>query len=165
MKCRGINFHGIISCILLGICYTVTEVIWLSRLTELIQKYKRIVLYMFFGILTTAVNYAVCFFLLYRVEFTAALSNAVAWFVSVLFAFFTNKPFVFESNDWSWKNVGHEMFDFFACRILTGVLETVTLSILVDTMGLNGFIWKLIVSIIVVVLNYIGSKLFAFRKK
>lgn len=136
----------------------------MNKLTELVQKYKRIILYIFFGALTTAVNYAVSFPLFYCVGCSAALSNAVAWFVSVLFAYFTNKPFVFESNDWSWKTVIRELADFFGCRILTGVLETVVVSVLVDVLGPNGFIWKILVSVVVVILNYIGSKFIAFRK-
>lgn len=165
MNAVGLNFHGIHSCILRSMCYTAQEVVFLGKLLELIRKYKGIILYILFGALTTAVNYAVSFPLFYRVGCSAAMSNTVAWFASVLFAFLTNKPFVFESNDWSFKTVTRELADFFGCRLLTGVLETVVVSVLVEIMGPGGFIWKILVSVLVVLLNYIGSKFFAFRKK
>lgn len=137
----------------------------LRKLCQLIKKRENLVLYAVFGLLTTVVNYLVYFPLLYVIGFSAVLSNTIAWFLAVLFSFFTNKPFVFKSKDWSVKNLLHELILFFGCRLLTGALETMALFISVDVMEMNGFVCKLVVSVGVVILNYIGSWIFVFRKK
>ncbi len=137
----------------------------MRKLCQLIKKNKSIVLYTVFGVLTTVVNYLVYFPFLYVAGFTAVLSNTIAWVIAVLFSFFTNKPFVFKSKDWSFKNLLHELACFFGCRLLTGVLETMALFIFVDAMQMNGFICKLVVGVGVVILNYITSRIFVFRKK
>lgn len=132
---------------------------------NLIKKYWDILSYLFFGVLTTLVNYVVylpCYNLL---GLSAALSNAIAWVVAVVFAYLTNKPFVFKSHDWSIQTVIPELTKFVACRVGSGVLETAMLLVCVDWLGWNGNVMKLISSVLVVILNYIGSKLFVFRKK
>ena len=95
---------------------------------------------------------------------SATLSNIVAWVVAVAFAYLTNKPFVFRSHDWSVKTVIPELAKFVGCRVGSGAIETVILFIAVDLLGWNGNLWKLLTSVIVVILNYIGSKLLVFRK-
>ena len=85
--------------------------------------------------------------------------------VAVAFAFVTNKPFVFCSHDWSMKTVIPEFTKFIATRISSGVLETLILFVSVDTLGGNGNIWKLVTQVLVIVVNYVGSKLLVFRKK
>jgi putative flippase GtrA len=132
---------------------------------DLIRKHWDVLSYLFFGVLTTVVNYVVylpCYNLL---GLSAAVSNAIAWVFAVAFAYLTNKPFVFKSHDWSAKTVFPELVKFVACRIGSGVLETVLLLITVDWMDWNGNIMKLITSVLVVVLNYIGSKLLVFKKQ
>jgi putative flippase GtrA len=132
---------------------------------DLIRKHWDVLSYLFFGVLTTVVNYVVylpCYNLL---GLSAAVSNAIAWVFAVAFAYLTNKPFVFKSHDWSAKTVFPELVKFVACRIGSGVLETVLLLITVDWMDWNGNIMKLITSVVVVVLNYVGSKLLVFKKQ
>jgi putative flippase GtrA len=92
------------------------------------------------------------------------VSNGIAWTVSVAFAYLTNKPFVFRSHDWSLKVVLPELGKFLACRVGSGVLETGILLVTVDLMHWNGNVMKLITSVLVVLLNYIGSKLLVFKK-
>ena len=131
---------------------------------ELVRKYWDILSYLFFGVLTTVVNYAVylpCYNLLH---FSAAVSNVIAWVVAVAFAYLTNKPWVFKSYDWSLKTVVPELTKFVACRIGSGVLETGIIFVFVDWLGFNGNVFKLITSVLVVILNYIGSKLLVFKK-
>jgi putative flippase GtrA len=96
---------------------------------------------------------------------SAALSNAIAWAVAVAFAYVTNKPFVFKSNDWSMKTVIPELGKFVGCRVASGAAETLILLVSVDILGWNGNVWKLVTSVLVVILNYVGSKLLVFRKK
>ena len=85
--------------------------------------------------------------------------------VAVACAYLTNKPFVFKSYDWSWKTVGPELAKFIGCRIGSGLLETAIIFVTVDLLLWNGNIWKLATSVLVVILNYVGSKLLVFRKK
>lgn len=136
----------------------------MKKLWNLLQKYREILVYLVFGVLTTVVNYVVylpCFNLL---KLSASVSNVIAWAVAVVFAYLTNKPFVFRSHDWSMKAVLPELTKFVGTRIGSGGLETLILLLAVDIAGWNGNIWKLVTSILVVVLNYVGSKLLVFRK-
>ena len=137
----------------------------INKIRELIIKYWDIVSYLFFGVCTTVVNYIIylpCYNLL---GMSATVSNMIAWVVAVAFAYLTNKPFVFKSNDWSRATVIPELTKFVGCRIGSGAAETVILFLAVDLMGWNGNIWKLVTQVMVVVLNYIGSKLLVFTKK
>ena len=95
---------------------------------------------------------------------SASVSNVLSWVVAVAFAYLTNKPFVFKSNDWSKETVIPELTKFVSCRIASGAMETVILLLTVDILGWNGNIWKLFTSVLVVVLNYVASKLFIFKK-
>lgn len=135
-----------------------------QKIKNLVQKYWDILSYLFFGGLTTVVNYLVylpCFNLL---SLSAAVSNAIAWAVAVAFAYLTNKPFVFRSHDWSMKTVIPELTKFVTCRIGSGLLETGILFLCVDLLAWNGNVWKLITSVLVVILNYVASKLLVFKK-
>ena len=137
----------------------------IEKIRGLIEKYWDIVSYLFFGVCTTIVNYIIylpCYNLL---GMSATVSNMIAWVVAVAFAYLTNKPFVFKSNDWSRQTVVPELAKFVGCRIGSGAAETVILLVAVDILGWNGNIWKLITQIMVVILNYIGSKLLVFTKK
>lgn len=135
----------------------------LKKVKNLIQKYEKLLAYLVFGVLTTLVNYLVylpcynCFGL------SSAASNAVAWAASVAFAFVTNKPFVYKSRDWSAKTLLPELGKFVGCRLGSGLLETLALFVAVDCLAGNGNIWKLAVSVLVVVLNYLSGKLVVFR--
>ena len=92
------------------------------------------------------------------------MSNAIAWVVAVAFAYLTNKPFVFKSHDWSAKTVIPELTKFVSCRVASGLMETLILLVTVDILHWNGNIWKLVTSVLVVILNYFGSKLLVFKK-
>ena len=136
----------------------------LKKLKSLIETHNDILTYLVFGVLTTVVNYLVylpCYNLL---QLSASVSNAIAWVAAVAFAYLTNKPFVFKSHDWSAKTVLPELARFLGCRIGSGIAETVILLLTVDILGWDGNIWKLATSVLVVLLNYVGSKLFVFKK-
>ncbi len=136
----------------------------LETIKKLILKYWDILSYLFFGVLTTVVNYLIYLPAYNILGFSAAVSNAIAWVVAVAFAYLTNKPFVFKSNDWSAKTVIPELTKFVSCRIASGLAETVILLVTVDMLHWNGNLWKLITSVLVVVLNYVASKLLIFKK-
>lgn len=132
---------------------------------DLWNRYREIIIYLVFGVMTTVVNYAVYLPLYNLAGYSATLSNMIAWVVAVLFAFLTNKPFVFQSHDWSALTLLAEGAKFVGCRITSGAIETLLLFLMVDTLGMNGNIWKLICAVVVIILNYIGSKLIVFIKK
>ena len=135
-----------------------------QKIMNLIKKHWDILSYLFFGGLTTAVNYIVYYPLYNLCGLSATISNAIAWVAAVAFAYLTNKPFVFKSNDWSAKVVLPELTKIVACRIGSGLAETAIIFITVDLANLNGNIMKLITSVLVVILNYVASKLVVFRK-
>ena len=130
----------------------------------LIKAHWDVVVYLVFGVLTTVVNYLVYLPLYNWMGISAAVSNIAAWVVAVAFAFLTNKPFVFQSHDWSRKTVLPELSKFVSCRVASGAMETAIIFLTVDLMQWNGNIWKLITSVLVVMLNYFASKLLVFLK-
>ena len=137
----------------------------IQKIKDLFVRYWEVLSYLIFGVLTTAVNYLVYLPVYNLVGLSAALSNAIAWVVAVAFAYLTNKPFVFKSHDWSAKTVIPELTKFVGCRVASGAAETLILLFTVDILHWNGNLWKLVTSVLVVVMNYIASKLVVFRKK
>lgn len=136
----------------------------MEKLRCLLKRYKDVLIYLIFGVLTTVVNYLVYYLLYNYLDLSATVSNIIAWAASVLFAFLTNKPFVFGSNDWSARTVWPEFWKFTLCRVSSGLLETAFIFLTVDLLHYGGNLMKLIVSIAVVIINYAASKLFVFKK-
>lgn len=134
------------------------------------NKYKEQILYLVFGIIVTLVNWIVYAVLVAVINMGITVSNAIAWLAAVVTAFVTNKLFVFESKSIDKVSIFKEAIAFLLARISTGIFEVVAPSILfiigLDGMlfGIDGFYAKLIVSIIVVILNYILSKKIVFKK-
>ena len=135
-----------------------------KRLADLFRKYNEIIVYLMLGIIVTAVNFAVYYPLHNWCRFSATISNLLAWLSSVIVAFVTNKPIVFKSNDWSMPVMFPEFTKFVGCRIGSGVIETVFLMLTVDIVHWNGNIMKILISVFVVISNYLASKYFVFRK-
>ena len=136
----------------------------MEKIKALLHRYQDIISYLFFGVMTTAVNYVVylpCYNLL---GLSAAVSNVIAWVGAVAFAYLTNKPFVFKSHDWSAKTVVPELTKFVGCRVGSGLLETGIIFVFVDLLRFDGNVMKLATSVLVVVLNYVASKLLVFKK-
>lgn len=151
----------------------------MNTLKNLIIKYKELIIYGVFGVGTTLVNFFTykLFNMLLGMEYYL-LSNIIAWFVSVIFAYVTNKLFVFESKSWNIKVVAKEVPSFFAARVFSFLVEEAGLFLLVDILGMKDFgvdilgftisgnmISKVILAVVVVVLNYFFSKFVVFRKK
>ena len=134
-------------------------------LSDLLRKYKSFIAYAFFGVCTTLVN-----LLCYRAFYFALSvpnvpSTVLAWLFAVLFAFVTNKIWVFESKSWALSVTISELIKFFVCRIATGVFDVGIMWFAVDKMQWNALVWKVISNVIVIVLNYVASKLVIFVKK
>lgn len=133
-------------------------------MSELLRKLKPIVNYGFFGVLTTLVNVAVYFVFYEKMGISNLISTIIAWILSVLFAFVTNKLFVFNSKSWQRNLVIAEAIKFLGCRGGTGIIEVGMMVLFVDMLHFSGTIMKLITNFIVIVLNYVLSKLVIFRK-
>ena len=136
-----------------------------EKLIALCKKHRELLSFVFFGGLTTVVNYLVYYPCYNFLHLSATVSNAIAWAVAVAFAFLTNKPFVYRSHDWSAKVVLPELGKFVGCRLTSGALETGIMGMTVDILGWNGNLMKVPVSVLVVIINYFGGKLLVFRKK
>ncbi len=131
---------------------------------ELFLRYKQIILYLFFGACTTLIN-TLCHMLLFlRLGWSNAVSTLTAWFVAVLFAFFTNRRYVFESRSTLPGKRIKELLSFFQYRALTGVLDLGIMLAAVDWLHWNSTLWKLISNVIVTILNYVFSKYLVFKK-
>ena len=154
-------------------------------LKKLFIKYKEIVAYLFWGVMTTLVNW-VSFYLLSKIfdgreewvialfgrdfSMTLLIVNGLSWLIAVLFAFVVNKIWVFDSKSWDKKTALPEFAKFFSARVVTGILEIVAVPALValgmngTVFGVEGMVAKVFTSIFVIILNYVFSKLFVFKK-
>ena len=135
------------------------------KMRAFVEKHYDVLSYLFFGGLTTVVNYMVYFPCYNWLGTSATVATVLSWVVAVAFAFITNKPFVFKSYDWSYKVVGPELTKFVGCRIGSGLLETGIIFVTVDLLMWNGNVMKIVTGFLTVVLNYIASKWLIFIKK
>lgn len=150
----------------------------MKMIKDLITKYKELIIYVIFGGLTTVVNLLV-FTVMGMIigDEKYLISNVVAWFAAVIFAYITNKLWVFESKSWAGKVLLKEIPSFFAARVFSFIIEEAGLFLFVDVLSFNKIslkilsfeiggelIAKLILAVIVVILNYIFSKLVIFKK-
>ena len=134
----------------------------MSNLKQYFLKYKEAILYLVFGGLTTVIN-IVSYHLLYEImSVSNTLSNVIAWVLSVLFAFITNKIWVFESKERG-AALLREAVSFFGCRAATGVLDLAIMFLCVDLLSLPATPCKIASNVIVIILNFIFSKLLIFK--
>lgn len=132
-------------------------------LKDMLIKYRSFILYAFFGVCTTLVNIIVYYICSYVLNLSTIISTAISWFLAVLFAYVTNREWVFESHVSNTKEVTKEITSFFSCRLLTGLLDIGIMYICVDILNWNDMIIKMISNILVIVLNYVASKLIIFN--
>ena len=138
----------------------------MEKIKEQYFKYKEIINYLVFGGLATVVNFVTYFIVARLIGIDKVLSSGISWFFSVLFAYITNKLFVFESKTDGIKAVLIEMGSFFLARIVSGILCDVgTFALMVNVFNINDLFAKVVTQIMVVIINYVFSKLIIFRKK
>lgn len=143
----------------------------MKKILEIYEKYKEVINYLIFGVLTTIVNLAVKYLLLFTI-FDASnavelqVSVIISWVVACVFAYFTNRTFVFKSKS---KKILKEVISFFTARLITLGMEMLIMFIFVTALKLNSDLWVVIWSVVsqavVIVTNYIFSKLLIFKKK
>lgn len=137
----------------------------MEKVKQLWIKYKEVINYLIFGVLTTLVNY-VSYIIFTRVfSVDMFVSNLVAWFLSVVFAFITNKLIVFESKEFTPKVIVKEGVSFMIARVFSLLLDMLILYLMADLLGMNDLIVKIISNVIVIIVNYVLSKFLIFKKE
>lgn len=150
----------------------------MNTLKNLIEKHKLLLDYMMWGSLTTVVSWvSFSIFSLLLTEFmrnpitAASVSNIISWFCVIVFAFITNKLWVFKSKSFNKKVILPEFIKFFFTRLATGILEILAVPVLMShgvdqtVFGINGMMSKIVVTFAVIILNYIFARLVVFRKQ
>lgn len=128
-------------------------------------KYKEIINYLIFGVLTTGVNFIVYIITSKFLSIDNTISNSIAWLISVLFAYVTNKMYVFKSTSTNTKVVIKELASFIGSRLISGVLfEIILFGLLVNVWNYDDILAKVLISVLVVITNYVFSKIVTFRK-
>ncbi len=130
---------------------------------SLYGRYKEIIAYLFFGVCTTLVNIISYYICARRLGFSTVAATVAAWIAAVVFAYVTNKLFVFGSQSWDRKVIAKEAFSFFACRAATGVLDVAIMYIGVDVWGFFDVGVKVFSNVLVIILNYAASKIIIFK--
>ena len=133
---------------------------------KMIIKYKEIILYLIFGVLTTLVSLVSYYLLTATIldpdnALYLQIANILSWICAVAFAYFTNRKYVFESKN---KNKTKEALKFVSSRIITLLLDMLIMGVFVSIIGVDDKIMKIISQIVIIVLNYVFSKIFVFKK-
>ena len=137
----------------------------MKNIVEFYNKYKEIINYLIFGVLTTIISLIVYYFLTFSLldssnEIELQIANLISWIISVIFAYITNRKYVFSSKN---DNIIKEITDFFKGRILTLLMDMLIMFVGVSLLHQNDKILKIISQIIVIVSNYLISKIFVFK--
>ena len=133
----------------------------MNNIKKLINK--KTILYVIFGVLTTIVNLIAYYLFSNMININYLISNAIAWIISVVFAYITNKFFVFNSSYINKDVIIEEFIKFMNCRLISGLSEVVLLFLFVDLLLMNDIVAKLIIGVLVALINFIFSKVFIFK--
>ena len=126
---------------------------------------REMIAYLISGVLTTAVNWVLYWLLVERLGMEELSGNALDWVLTVAFAYAVNAMWVFRSKFTGWAAEGKKIFRFYAARFLTFLVEEGGILFFVKTLHWNGLVVKAVLAVIVIILNYIFSKIFVFLKR
>ena len=132
---------------------------------SLYQKYRQLIFYGIFGVLTTIVNILVYALCAHALGIQTVPSTIIAWILSVLFAYVTNRKWVFNSKVHDQKGILYEIASFFFFRLATGVLDVIIMHVFVDILHYPDVLIKVLSNILVIILNFLASKLVVFKDK
>lgn len=130
----------------------------IKTIQNLIHKYWEQLMYLVFGVLTTAVNMLVFYLLDQYTGMYYLLSNTIAWFLSVLFAFFTNKTWVFQSKYTTFGAFSRELASFFFFRGISYIMDTAIMFVGISMLHGPNMVVKIIDQFVIILANYIFSK-------
>ena len=137
----------------------------MQKILELYKKYKEVINYLIFGGLSTIVNFVSYYISARIIGIDEVVSSILSWFCAVMFAYITNKIFVFESKSKNKKGIVKEIISFIGCRVISGILCDVgTFALMVKVFSINDIVSKVITQVMVVIVNYLFSKFFIFKK-
>lgn len=145
-------------------CLNILRKIKLAKLADWYEEHVEGMRYLIFGALSTVVNVVVFVILNSKLKLSIEVSNTIAWIISVIFAYVTNKLYVFKAQNDSRKDFFREIISFFGSRVFTLVVETILLKIFIEKLGFNSTIMKILTNVIVIILNYVLSKIVIFKK-
>ena len=137
----------------------------METIIKLYRKYEEGISYLFWGGVTFVLSMVLFYLLAVKMDIYEQVSNVLSWVICVVFAYLTNRTFVFKSKVKGFKNIFVEFKDFISARVLTLVAENILLFILIDLLTMNNMVAKLIGQVMVIVSNYFLSKLWIFKKK
>ena len=143
----------------------ILEKIHLKKIADWYRKHQEGMRYLIFGALTTIVNIIAYYIFYYIFHIDNAISNVIAWIVAATFAYITNKYYVFNSKVNTKKELLKEIVYFYGCRLLTLIFDEGIMIFTVDKLGWNALLMKIVSNIIVIILNFIFSKILIFKKK
>lgn len=143
----------------------ILEKIHLKSLADWYRNHQEGMRYLIFGALTTLVNIVAYSILYYAFHINNATSNIIAWIIGATFAYITNKLYVFNSKVNTKIELLKEILYFYGCRLLTLVIDEAIMIVTVDKFGWNALLMKIIANIIVIILNFVFSKILIFKKK
>ena len=129
------------------------------------RKYEEGINYLIFGFLAFVLNYVLYFLFASAMQMHYMVATALSWVLTVVFAYWTNRTFVFKSNNKDAQSLGKEFMSFIGARVATEVLELALMFLMVDCADLNEYLSKLVCQVIVIVANYFLSKLWIFKEK
>lgn len=127
-------------------------------------KMQELIRYGIVGVATTLVSYATLWLFCYPLDINPDAANVLSILCAVIFAYVANKLVVFRTHCTTLSELGREALSFFAARAATMVLETVGFSLVHNLLHLSPMIAKLVISVVVLIANYVLSKLFVFRR-
>ena len=137
----------------------------MNSVTAVWRKYKELILYGFFGAGATLINILSFAFFRNILCWELIRANVIAWVLAFIFAFVTNKQFVFGSRSWKGTQTVKEFLEFLTARLFTLFLDSFLLWLMVEKLLIGDIVSKIIVNIIVIIVNYVASKFIIFRKK
>lgn len=129
------------------------------------RKYEEGINYLIFGFLAFVLNYVLYFLFSSAMQMHYMAATALSWVLTVVFAYWTNRTFVFKSTNKDAQSLGKEFLSFIGARVATEVLELALMFLMVDCMDLNEYLSKFACQVIVIVANYFLSKLWIFKEK
>ena len=135
----------------------------LDKILNLARRYQSVIAYLVFGVLTTVVNVVSYWACARALRLPTMLSTIIAWVLAVGFAYVTNRKWVFQSDARTIAEILSETVRFFSARLATGVVDWLCMFLFVEELGFDDLIVKFLANVVVIVLNYVASKLLVFR--
>lgn len=136
-----------------------------TKMKNLIEKYKDIIPYAIFGVLTTLVNIVSYWIFAHLLKRSVTVATVIAWIFAVWFAYVTNRKWVFRSEAEKVGAVVKEIVYFFVCRLATGIVDWLCMFVFADKLKFNDMAIKILANIFVIALNYVASKFVIFRNE